>query len=120
MSEHIKLGKIGEQIAAHFLVNKGYEILVQNYWTRLGEIDIVAKIDDKLVFVEVKTKTSTMHGEPHQAVTPEKIQKMMAACRLYCQEFPLGDNFIRLDAISIVCDRDAGDAYVQHFENITQ
>ena len=115
-----KIGRIGEQIAAHFLVNKGYEILVQNYWTRVGEIDIVAKKDNTTIFVEVKTKSKTDHGKPHQAVTPQKIEKMMSACRLYCQEFPPGDMFIRLDAISVVCDRDAGNAYVQHFENITQ
>ncbi len=114
------LGKTGEQIAAHFLVNKGYEICVQNYWTRVGEIDIVALKDDVLVFVEVKTKSKTTHGEPHQAVTPEKIQKMMSACRLYCQEFPPGDFFIRLDVVSIVCDKERGDAFIEHFENITE
>ena len=59
-----KLGGRGEKIAASFLRRQGYRIIEKNYRTRLGEIDIVAREDEDLVFVEVKTRRSTEFGLP--------------------------------------------------------
>ena len=119
MSEKQKLGRIGEQLAAHFLMQKGYTIVMQNYWTRVGEIDIVADDGETRVFVEVKAKSHTDFGQPYEQVTPEKMRRFMSACKLYCAEHPLGDKFMRIDVVSIHCDKETQTAHIKHFENIT-
>ena len=113
------LGAVGEQIAAHFLLGKGYEIVMQNYWTRVGEIDIIARNREFIIFVEVKTKSNINFGKPHEQVTKEKLRRMISACRLYCQEHGIGDKLIRIDVISIHCDKESHQANIKHFEGIT-
>ncbi len=115
----MNLGKKGEQLAAHFLIQKGYEVVMQNFWTRVGEIDIIAQNKDFLIFVEVKAKTSIDFGEPYEQVTPAKLKKMMRACKLYCSQHAIGDRMIRLDVISIYCELKTKQAHIKHFENIT-
>ena len=64
MSEHNDLGKLGEKLAAEHLRKKGYDILVQNYFFGKAEVDIVARKDNQLVFVEVKTRQSSYLVDP--------------------------------------------------------
>ena len=73
--ERRDLGKQGEEIALRFLKKKGYRIIQTNYSCKLGEVDIVAKEKDTLVFIEVKTRTSLAFGPPQLAVTPAKQTK---------------------------------------------
>ena len=65
-------GLLGEKLAAQYLQVHGYEILASRYRTRYGEADLVARIQDTLVFVEVKARTNTKHGTPAEAVTAKK------------------------------------------------
>ena len=75
MAYHNELGKIGEKLAAEYLINKGYEILAQNFYFDKAEIDIIAKKDNNtLVVVEVKTRNSDFFGDPQVFVTPSKIK----------------------------------------------
>ena len=67
-----KFGIIGEKIAQGYLINKGYEILESNYYTRRGEIDIIAKINNTISFVEVKTRNNLEYGSPAMAVNGVK------------------------------------------------
>jgi putative endonuclease len=78
------LGKKGEAAAAEFLKGKGYRILRTNYRTPLGEIDIIAKDGEVVVFVEVKTRADDSFGHPYEAVTSRKREKMrrVALCFL--------------------------------------
>lgn len=69
------LGKKGERIAKEFLKKKGYSILKENYRTPFGEIDIIAREKDVLVFVEVKTRTDLTFGSPFEAVNERKKEK---------------------------------------------
>ena len=73
----IKFGDLGERIAKNYLIRQGYEILDTNYKTKLGEIDIVAKEDDILVFVEVKTRSSRSFGLPQESVNFKKQNRQI-------------------------------------------
>jgi putative endonuclease len=78
---HLALGESGEDLACAALERRGYAILERRYRTRVGEIDIVARDGDVLVFVEVKTRRTVRYGHPAEAVTPEKRRRvaLMAA-----------------------------------------
>lgn len=113
------IGKTGESIAARFLIDNGYRVLAKNYWTRFGELDIVAREGETLVFVEVKTGIANDVTKPYERVNPEKLEKCMKACTLYCQAFPQGDAPLRFDVISIELNPTTRHAKLQHFKNIT-
>mgnify|MGYP002627213967 CR=1 FL=1 len=73
------LGDAGEIFAANYLENHGYKIITKNFRVRSAEIDIVAEIDDVIVFVEVKTRSDTKYGLPSEAVNFRKQQKIIEA-----------------------------------------
>lgn len=99
-------GRIGEDTACAYLKEKGYEILKRNYYTRYGEIDIIAKDNDALVFVEVKQRSSKRYGTGAQAVTSKKMDKIRICARLYLQENELHDQEVRFDVIDILSGLD--------------
>jgi putative endonuclease len=70
------LGNWGEAAAAEFLVGLGYEILVRNYRTKWGELDIIARDDKGILFVEVKARKNDSYGTPAMAVTGTKLAKI--------------------------------------------
>ena len=76
------IGKKGESVAVRYLKKQGYKIIEQNYRSKAGEIDIIARERKTLVFVEVKTRRSTSYGDPKWAVTPKK-QKAISMAALY-------------------------------------
>ena len=77
------LGKEGERIAKEFLKKKGYSILQENYRTPFGEIDIIAREKDVLVFVEVKTRADFTFGSPFEAVNHRKKEKIKKVALSY-------------------------------------
>ncbi|MBI5055148.1 MAG: YraN family protein [Nitrospirae bacterium] len=81
------LGERGEGLAAAFLRKKGYSIIEQNYKNSIGEIDIIAKDDDKLVFIEVKTRESIEFGLPFEAVNKRKRRKIANVALTYLKKF---------------------------------
>ena len=85
------LGKKGEEKALRFLKKKGYRIIEQNYVCNLGEMDIIAKEKDTLVFVEVKTRTSMAFGPPQLAVTPFKQRQLSKVALHFLKEKKLED-----------------------------
>ncbi len=78
-------GILGEKLAKDFLKKRGYRILETNFRCPEGEIDIVAKHKDFLVFVEVRTKTSREFGSPEESITPAKKERMRASAFYYRQ-----------------------------------
>ena len=78
-----KLAKFGEDIAAQFLENNDYEILKRNYHSVYGEIDIICKKDNQLIFVEVKARQSDKFGGPLDAITENKKDKISPKLRLF-------------------------------------
>ncbi len=93
-------GKCGEDFAAHYLKLHGYKILERNYKNKIGEIDIIAKRKNTLVFVEVKTRKSNEFGTPAQAVTYYKKQKIVNTARYYLAKNPT-DLDISFDVIEV-------------------
>lgn len=82
------LGSQGEQAAVEYLQQNGYTILARNYHTRGGEIDIICANDRFLVFVEVKTRSSSRFGTPAEAVTWQKQQKIIRTAQIWLMQHP--------------------------------
>jgi putative endonuclease len=102
-----KAGRQGEDLAAGFLKRHGYRILGRNFFTRLGEIDIIARDKKGLVFVEVKMRNSKNYGYPSEAVTVTKSQHIQKAALYYLMKKKLGDIPYRFEVASILKREDA-------------
>lgn len=94
-------GQLGETIAAAYLVEQGYEILVTNWHCPQGEIDIVAQSRDWLVFVEVKTRRGQASDAAFAAVTPRKRERLIATAYAYLQAHHREDTNWRIDVIAV-------------------
>jgi len=99
---HIALGSRGESLACDTLERAGYEILATRYRTRHGEIDIVARDRDCLVFVEVKTRRSIERGTPAEAVTPRKQRRVIAMARDYLARHRTDATACRFDVVAVL------------------
>lgn len=104
-------GNIGESSAVHFLKEKGYQILHTNYTNKIGEIDIVAKEKNYIVFVEVKNRSSNKFGRPCEAVTPAKQKKIRRVASLYLMKTKNTESFCRFDVIEVL------DGEINHIVN---
>lgn len=105
-NERLSLGRSGEEKAAKFLKRLGFKILRRNYRCRLGEIDIIAKDRNELVFVEVKTRSSASHGLPAQAVNKRKQGQIIKAAQTFLMETSLHDHPARFDVVAIQVGRE--------------
>lgn len=112
------LGKDGETWAAKYLKSNGFKILDKNYRCSLGEIDIIAKEKDTIVFVEVKTRQSDEFTEPFQSVGARKQAKIRALAEYYLQEKNCSECEIRIDVLSIVSH--GKDRQIEHIRNAFQ
>lgn len=106
MKNTTNIGKVGEDWASLYLKNRGLVVIGRNYRTRFGEIDIIAKDAEALVFVEVKRKTQSVFGEPYEMVTPKKKEKLINMSRYYLTDKGIGEDANwRIDIISIDWNR---------------
>lgn len=127
------LGAWGETRAAEFLQRKGYTILERNARTPYGEIDIIARevLKDEpglvyagdsagsmIVFVEVRTRSTTSFGYPEQSLTVRKKEKMMANALAYMQEHPDLESSWRVDMIAVRKFGSGRSEEIVHFENV--
>ena len=111
-------GNFGEKLASDFLKKQGYKILERNYRIRGGEIDIVARDGETLVFVEVKTRYSHEFGLPSESMTYFKIKALLKTAQFYNQKINWGNKPYRLDFISIDF-ASSKEPEIEHIENIT-
>jgi len=102
MGQHLRTGKLGEQMAAAYLQEAGYQILERNYRCPFGEIDIIAREDDTLVFVEVKSRRSENFGLPQLAVGPDKQRRISKISLYYLQSHRLDAENVRFDVVAIL------------------
>ena len=111
-----KTGAVGERLAEEFLVKKGLEVITRNFSTRFGEIDLIMRDKDIMVFVEVKTKKGLDWGSPEEMFTRGKLEKVkrMAIVYLKGQEVPC-----RIDMVAVVLDPENNPVSVKHYENVT-
>jgi putative endonuclease len=108
------LGREGEEIACVYLEKKKYAIVTRHFRMFRGEIDIVARDGDTLVFVEVKARADESFGRPEESVTPGKQRQIRKIAQGYLVENPPGDVACRFDVISILFG-DGNDYRLEHF-----
>jgi putative endonuclease len=101
-----KFGQEGEALAARYLKKNGYRIIEKNYRTKLGEIDIIAKDKDTLVFVEVKSRRSWQFGNPKAAVTPRKQRKISMVALHYLKSTHRTNVSARFDVATVTITHD--------------
>lgn len=99
---NIELGRRGEEAAARFLYRHGYEILERNWTCIAGEADIIARDDDYLIFVEVKTRSNCEKGLPSEAVNAEKRKRYERIAGLYLQDHDIDEINVRFDVIAVL------------------
>lgn len=104
MARKDELGKSGEQRASDYLEAQGYRVLDRNWRCAQGELDIVALHGNAIVFVEVKTRSTTAYGHPFEAIDERKRERLWRLAHAWAKEHPLGARGmqLRLDAIGIV------------------
>ncbi len=110
-------GNRGEDIATEYLWKKGYKIIERNFRTRFGEIDIVCRDGQTLVFVEVKTKIGHDFGEPEEMVNKSKIVKVKRMGEVYLQDKGL-DVSCRVDVVAIVIENSWSVEKIEHYQAV--
>lgn len=94
-------GRGGENAAEGYLISLGAEILERNYKVPTGEIDIIARMDGRIVFVEVKARFGSRYGTPGDAITPQKKQRVRRAAEMYLKAHGGTAQPVRFDAVLI-------------------
>ena len=115
---NLKTGHLGETIAKRYLQRKGFKIIEENYRTKFAEIDLIAKLKDALVFIEVRTKVGTQFGIPEQSLSRRKINKVVKNAQMYMKYKQYGGKY-RIDAVCVVLNENKKLLRVDHYENIT-
>ena len=114
MSTNLELGNRGEMLAERCLVESGYQILERNWRFSRAEVDLIAKDEDILVFVEVKTRSSDIFGKPEESVSPKKEALIKDAAAVYMEQIDHQWE-IRFDIISILIKEDGHS--IEHFQD---
>lgn len=112
-----ELGARGEAFAALHLVESGMELVDRNWRCRHGELDIVARDGETMVFVEVKTRSGTGYGTPAEAVTPVKRDRIRKLALMWLAEHDYPWVRMRFDVVAILVARD-GDPVVSHLRAV--
>jgi putative endonuclease len=117
MNRRQALGQWGEQFAGDYLAARGYTILDRNVRTPYGEIDLVARQGETIVFIEVKTRSSTEFGYPEEAITTKKREHLLRASQAYLQVHAESACDWRIDVIAIQRSKTEKIPELKHFEN---
>ena len=115
MAKHNQFGRSGEELASSYLKSKGFDILARNYRFKRAEIDIIARLGNLLVFVEVKTRGSDKHGYPEEFVSSKKENLFLLAA----DEYIFQQNWqhdIRFDIIALSATP-SGQVNIHHVED---
>ena len=112
-----EVGKLGEKLAQKFLKKRGYRILETGFRCREGEIDIVARQKDYLVFVEVRTKSNLDFGTPEESITQSKKEKLIASALTYIEAHPNSPSSWRIDVVAIEIDPKGKAQRIELIEN---
>jgi putative endonuclease len=111
------LGRQGEDAATNYLKKNNYQILCRNYTCKLGEIDIVARERDFIVFVEVRSRSSEDFGLPQETINRRKKMKLRNLARYYLKETGKSDENCRFDIIALVLEEGGNVKRLEHIEN---
>jgi putative endonuclease len=117
MMKRKDLGNRGEHLALDFIKKKGFRVLETNYRCSYGEIDIIARQKDCLVFVEVRTKTNLAFGSPEESITNTKKRHLESAVNHYLQNQAKMPLSWRIDLVAIELESDNKLKRIEHIEN---
>lgn len=117
LAAKLGIGRIAEEEAKKLLKKKGYKVIEQNWKTKKGEIDLVARLKDKLVFVEVRSRTGERFGSPEDTIGKKKIQKIILNARAYAKIYGF-EGLCQIDAVCVVFSEDGKSFKINHYENI--
>lgn len=112
------IGILGEKLARDFLKKKGYNILKTNFRCQFGEIDIIARKKEYLVFIEVRTKTNSNFGHPEESITLAKKKKLVASALLYLSAQQIATVLWRIDFVAVELNQKDKPVRIELFENI--
>ena len=107
-------GNFGEKQATKYLESLGYEIICNNFKCMQGEIDIIARDKNEIVFVEVKTRASLRYGNPKEAVDERKLDHIFKAGKYYLYKNHEENKFVRIDVIEVYLRY--GDIMINHIK----
>lgn len=110
-----RIGAQWENVAADFLLQHSYEILERNFYYNHGEVDIVAKDGDELVFVEVKFRRTPKFGTPEEALTPKKQELLRRTAEGFVVERNMENISCRFDVVAIQLEN--GEKKISHYKN---
>lgn len=96
-----KIGKLGEELATKYLIEQGYEIIEKNFECKIGEIDIIAKDKDEIVFIEVKSRKVLVYGDPVDAVDTIKKKHIYRTAQYFLLIHNALEVFTRIDVIEV-------------------
>ena len=120
-SARSRLGTRGEGVAREYLEARGYEIVSTNYSCQWGEVDIIARDGDCLVFVEVRTRTGKgQYGAPEESISKRKRDRLIATAETYIQSCPTPLEEWRIDLVALHLDIQGALGRVNHIENAIQ
>lgn len=116
MAEHNDLGDEGEEMAALHLLKSGYDILIRNYTFQKGEIDIIARKENTIIIVEVKTRSTPDFGNPQDFLKAGQIQRLVATANHFVENFVEDEDIdVRFDIVAIIKNK-AG-TKLEHIED---
>ena len=112
-----KSGALGEKIAVKHLTGLGYKVLDTNFRCQKGEIDIIARDGDYLVFVEVRTKTGSGFGTPEESVTSAKKEKLISLALVYLQTHSRLPPLWRIDVVAVELGKEGKPSRIELIQN---
>ena len=115
MDSRKQTGRRGEDIAAAYLLEKGYRLIGRNWRCPVGELDIIAEEGSTLVFIEVRTRSSRRYGSAEESITPTKQARLIELAHSYLQEMEISDRPWRIDVVAVQLG--PGLPQVNHVEN---
>lgn len=118
MAEHNDFGNLAENLAADFLMQKNYKILIRNFRYQRAEVDIIAAFEDLIVVIEVKARSYNALIEPQEAVTKKKIKAILLCSDFFMKENQI-DKEVRFDIITVI-PNESGKLEINHIEDAFQ
>ncbi len=118
MNYNKKVGEFGEILAKKYLIKHGYSIIAMNKKISSKEIDIIAKKHKRIIFIEVKTRTSEKYGEASDFFNISKINNLKIALEKYIYENKIDEKYVQIDLIAVDINKYKKIANIKHFKNI--
>lgn len=118
--ERIEIGSLGEKLALELLKAKGYRVKCKNFRTPFGELDIVATHRGSIVFIEVRTRTTSSLGPPFLSVTRIKQAHIIKNALFYLKRYGRIDSNWRIDVVSVKLDSERTLENIEHIENAVE